>query len=260
MGEGIHLDGGQRGVLAVTLALVVAVALILGFTAVTGADGDDPLGVETDKGQVSTSTTLRRPATTSSTIATTTSTVDPASLPTTTAGPPTTRAATPTSRRPSTSPPRATQSAPTQPPPTQPPATAPPPPSDGPCNPGGGSAAADDIANRFCSYRASQGLPGVTRNARLDQAAAEWAQKMADDGQLSHRPKEDVERIVADACCGRHGENVGFNSEGSGAVWQSWLASSPHLANIRVGRPGEYGVGAVTQNGATWIVHLFGWH
>ena len=66
--------------------------------------------------------------------------------------------------------------------------------------------------------------------------------------------------MVALICCPIWGENVAYNSTSAGAAWTSWLVSAHHLDNIRTPRPGEYGVGAVTANGTTYFVHLFGWH
>jgi len=264
------LDGPQRRLLVALAALLTVAAIVLGVTSFGERDGSASVGLQTGPGRrfdFSSAVDSRRATTSSTRTSGTFGTSDTVGLtsgatgamvttaaPSAATGPATTANATATTKAPTTTKaPSTTQARPTP----QAPATTQPP-SSGPCNPGGGGAAANQIATLFCQYRANQGLPPVSRNATLDQSAAEWAQRMANDGALSHRPN--AAAVVAATCCPGWGENVGFHQSAS-AVWQGWLDSPLHLDNIRVNKVGEYGVGSFVDAGGTiWVVHMFGWH
>jgi uncharacterized protein YkwD len=249
------LDMGQRRVLAAVAALVLALGLLVGGVALLGDDDGDE-AVETGSSSTTSttdpsflvgSTSSTAPSTsTSSTVSRSTSTTKGAAR------------ATSTTRRSggggtgTTKPPTATTKPTTTTPPTQPPA-------GGPCATGGG--AGGQMAGLYCAHRANLGLPSTTRNAALDAMAQEWAQKMANDGELSHRPNAEARQMVADRCdCPGWAENVAYD-ETVQEAWQAWLASTAgHRGHIEDPRDGEYGIGVASAGGYLWFVQVFGYY
>ena len=233
------LDEGQRRLLATLAALVGVLALVVGGLVLTGDDDPGAAAVQTED-----ATTTTRPVTTSSSArgSSTTTTVDDPS--TTTSRAPAAgsgRTTTTTTRRPGGGSGGPSTTRPSTVPPTT---TTTAPPSGGACATGGGSAG--QMATLFCSHRADLGLPSMSRNGSLDAMAQEWAQKMANDGQLSHRPNAQASAMVAARCaCPGWAENVAFD-ETVGETWDGWLASSSHRTNIENPHDGEYGLGVVS--------------
>jgi uncharacterized protein YkwD len=267
-----ELDLGQRRALATLGAVVLAVALVSGLVAVTRSDGGH-VALTTD--QSSTSST--EVTTTSSTMSTSvdssvTVTADP-SAPGTVDTTGTTQAngsttvmakggsrVTVTTRAPGTT--RATTGT------TQAPVTTTN--STGPCNTGGGTAAANRIATLFCSHRTSLGLPTMTRNGSLDQLAQQWAEKMASDADaavaagrnpieaLNHNPDYQSGVLAGCSRCNGWAENVAYNTTAD-LAWSGWLESTTgHRENIENPHAGEYGVGAASGGGYIWFTQDFG--
>jgi len=238
-----------RQLLVIPGALALAMLVVLGSAALSPGRDGSPEAVRTDDRTTTTAAPGTSSSTSSSTIAEVLTPTE--TLPAIPVDPGTTLGTRPATRVPTTEAP-VTTAAP--PPVTQPPRP--------PCP--GGSSPADVIATRFCEYRVSEGLPHVTRSAALDKAATDWAQTWASTDavtgllSISHNPNAGA--LVEAICCLIWGENVAFNSISTEAAWTSWLNSAHHLDNIRTPRAGEYGVGAVTANGTTYFVHLFGWY
>jgi uncharacterized protein YkwD len=167
----------------------------------------------------------------------------------------------------STTAPRATVPRRTTPPATAPPATAapittPPPPAAS-CNPGSGAGPAGEIAARFCSHRNARGLPGMTRNSRLDAEAAAWARHLAATNLPGHNPSSSALTLGICLACVLTGENVAWSVPASvDFAWSFWLGSPDHRANVDRARPGEFGVGAaLAADGQTmYFVQMFGWY
>ncbi|HJR26094.1 MAG TPA: CAP domain-containing protein [Acidimicrobiales bacterium] len=251
------LDDRERRVLAAIAALVGVLALVVGGLALV--DGDpgeasvrtgDEVGSTTSSSPTSAASSSSSPtssSTTSTTLGSTTSTKAAAGS---------SRSTTTTARRSGGGGTGTTRPTATQPSTTT--ATTSPP-SSGPCATGGG--AAGQMASRFCAHRANLGLPSMRRNGALDAMAQEWAQKMANDGALSHRPSAQARQMVADRCdCPGWAENVAYDTTVDGA-WTGWLnSSSGHRGHIEDPRDGEFGIGAVSAGGYLWFVQVFGYH
>ena len=249
-----ELDEGERRVLAAIAAFVVVLALVLGGLALTDDDpGEasvrtgDEVSSTTSSSVTSASSSSTTSSTTSTTLGTTTSTKAAAG-----SG----RSTTTTQRRGGGGGTGTTQPTTTSPPTTT--ATTAPP-SSGPCATGGG--AAGQIASLFCAHRSSLGLPSMSRNSALDAMAQEWAQKMANDGALSHRPNAQARQMVAERCdCPGWAENVAYDSTVDEA-WTGWLNStSGHRGHIEDPRDGEFGIGVVSAGGYLWFVQVFGYY
>lgn len=269
------LDLRQRRLLAGVAAVVALVALVTGALAFTGG-GDDTVALTTKD---DTTSSTRSTTSTSSSTTTLDSGLNATSTSSTNAVTSTTKkgATTSTTRRSTattsgsggttattkaTTTTKASTTSTTQ--------------TSGACNTGGGNAMANEIANLYCSYRASHQLAPSTRNSGIDRAAQDWAQHMADQAQngtppgtaLVHNdstgnpdPNTRYNVLVLAACdaCTGWAENVAYNSTASSA-WSGWLASGGHLSHIADARAGEYGVGAAQGGGYWWFVQDFGYY
>lgn len=259
-----NLDAVGRAT-AVVVALIVLVGALLAVTTLTG---DDDGGARVDT--AASSTTERSTTSTSST--STSTTVDPAALASTTTAVPGTGGAagtTTTTRRSgggtgTTQPSNPGTTPATQPPVTQPPATTAPPTQEpsGSCTAATRGDESDRLATLFCNYRANNGLAKMVRTSALNQMAQEWATKLANDHALSHRASADMRARTLAACtaCNGWAENVAFiQPVDPDGLWQNWLNSPTHLANIRDGHAGEYGMAiAKLPDGSLWAVQNFG--
>lgn len=111
--------------------------------------------------------------------------------------------------------------------------------------------------SRINAHRGAIGAPGLAASACLGGAAREWAQAMAGAGSISH---SDLAALV-----GRHcdpgweilGENVGVGPNDA-AIFDAFLNSPGHRANIEDRRFGSVGTGAVrTADGRLFVTQLF---
>ena len=110
-----------------------------------------------------------------------------------------------------------------------------------------------DIYNRTNATRAWLHLRQLPQDDALN-AKAQWqAQAMADRGTLFH---SDLHAGVPGGGSVL-GENVGVGSNAA-AVYDGWLHSAPHFANIANGRFSRMGIGvAVDRYGRVWAVQEF---
>ncbi len=119
-------------------------------------------------------------------------------------------------------------------------------------------ATADDQYNSINYTRASKGLKLLSRQGCLDNIAYAQAQAMANSGSIYHDPTlgDDVTRN-----CGSWtyaGENVGSGSSSS-QIFQAFVASSQHLANILNTRYKYVGTGAYkAPGGRIYVAQEFG--
>ena len=114
--------------------------------------------------------------------------------------------------------------------------------------------------------RAASGLAPVERHPLLDEAAAAKAQDVVDCGELSHTACDRVARYHAeqsgylDGPPYRFTENLGFGTGPLGTprhVFQGWLASPGHRANVLDPAVDHHGLGLVrvgsfTEDGETY--------
>lgn len=242
-----YLDARGRALLGLVAAIVVVGALLAG-TLIAGGD-DDPDQVDTAApSTTASSTTSSSSSSTSSTTSTTsasngsTTTVQGRSTTTTTrrsggsvvTTTPTTGVVTTTTARPACATPN--------------------------------SSYTGTLSSLFTQYRANQNLPAMQRSPGLDEMAQQWAEEMACDGEMKHRPAGEVQNRVLAACvtCVRSAENVAYNfnlPDPPTSAWNGWLGSPPHLENIRKPYTGVYGFGAAKgANGQWYYAQNFGWY
>ncbi len=104
--------------------------------------------------------------------------------------------------------------------------------------------------------RAGAGLPPLAVDSELRGQARSWAASMASTGQLAHAP--DISRGIS-APWTVLGENVGVHGvQDVRQLYDAFVASPSHYANIVDARYGHVGVGVVvTEDGELWTTHRF---
>lgn len=111
------------------------------------------------------------------------------------------------------------------------------------------------------AYRASVGLPALTTDARLAQAAQDHAADMAARGFYAHTTPDGVEfsaRITrAGYAWDVAGENIAHQSTTAREVVSAWVASPPHRANLESTAFTQGGYGVVTSTDGTFWVQEF---
>jgi hypothetical protein len=102
------------------------------------------------------------------------------------------------------------------------------------------------------SARASHGLKAYAVSSQLTSVALGQAQRMASQQRLYHNPS-----LASQVTSWRYvGENVGYGPDVS-TLFQAFMASTPHRANILDHDFTQIGVGAVTKNGTIWVSMVF---
>lgn len=109
------------------------------------------------------------------------------------------------------------------------------------------------------AQRASGGLPAATPDARLTAAAQAHAQDMVAQDYFSHTGLDgstsaDRVRAAGYATC-RPSEDIAFGQRSEAEVLQTWVNSPPHLANIMMRGPVQYGLGHA---GTKWVLVVAG--
>ena len=111
----------------------------------------------------------------------------------------------------------------------------------------------DDMLAGLNSTRSAAGLAPVVRDSRLDTVALDWANRMAQAGELTHNP--DVGTQIPSGWSG-YGENVAHGFATGDDVTAGWTASADHYANM-VGAFTAVGIAFVSAGGSTWAVEVF---
>ena len=116
------------------------------------------------------------------------------------------------------------------------------------------------VFNQINNYRASQGLPALTRNSAIENQARIHSQNMA-NGTVPFGHTGFSERVKAIGIPYRAaGENVAYNqgySDPATIAVQGWLKSPGHLANIK-GNYEKTGIGVASNSrGAIYFTQIF---
>ncbi len=115
-----------------------------------------------------------------------------------------------------------------------------------------------DQINRINAARAANGKGALKHIECLNTIAEEWTKAMI--GNLRHNPN--ISSQVGGQCAGSSNwtyiaENVGFGYS-SESLFNAFMASSGHRANVLDGRSTRIGVGAYwSSNGQLWVTHVF---
>ena len=118
------------------------------------------------------------------------------------------------------------------------------------------AAPADDEAaylRDINNLRVSKGLAPLRVNAALTGVARNWANQMAGANKLSHNPNLSKQGPAGWTTLG---ENVGVGGS-EAAVFDAFVKSPGHYANLVNGKYNQVGVAVVYAHGRQWTVHNF---
>ncbi len=114
--------------------------------------------------------------------------------------------------------------------------------------------------HRLNDWRASQGLPDLSVDPVTQLKARGWAWTMGSQGSLRHSSSAGADCREASPNCSLWAENVGFSTAGEAAVFDAFLGSSAHAANMRRTDVDRVGIGVYTDAGGnTWVTQRFIW-
>lgn len=114
------------------------------------------------------------------------------------------------------------------------------------------TAAQRDVLNTLNADRRANSLRALPDHSILDAKAQAWAEKLAQDGRLSHSTLSHG----VPGCWRSLGENVGYGSSIE-AVERAYMSSPAHRANILASKWDYVGVGAAQSGGRWYTVHVF---
>ena len=112
--------------------------------------------------------------------------------------------------------------------------------------------------NRLNDWRAAQGLPRLQVDPVTELKARGWAWTMGMQGVLRHSSTAGADCLQASANCSLWAENVGYSTAGEASVFDAFLRSSAHRANMRRTDVDRVGIGVFTDGrGTTWVTQRF---
>lgn len=120
---------------------------------------------------------------------------------------------------------------------------------------------ATDQFNKINAARKAAGVPALQRINCLDRVAQDWSYAMSAYTYLAHNPNN--QKHVDDRCNPLRwthlGENVGKSSTGSSSLFNAFMKSSGHKANILNRNFTHVGVGAFKskKDGNHYVTHMF---
>lgn len=127
--------------------------------------------------------------------------------------------------------------------------------SQGPITDAAVSTSGSDEAAIFAAVnraRIANCVPVVTRNPALDRVARNWTSRMAKSGQFFHNPAY-YQEIPAGYFIA--GENIAAGQRNGALMFESWMASPGHRANILTPQHTDLGVGFVRGGNSIYPTH-----
>ena len=120
-------------------------------------------------------------------------------------------------------------------------------------NTGSANAAPGTWLSRINNYRAANGRIRLAEDYQASQVAQQWTQQMASTNRLAHNPSYSSQVTTS---WYRIGENVGYGGS-EATVFQAFVNSSGHRANLLRPEYNRVGIGQVVANGRLWTTHIF---
>ncbi len=118
---------------------------------------------------------------------------------------------------------------------------------------GSANAAPGTWLTRINDFRAANGRIRLAEDVQASQVAQSWTQKMAASGTLSHNPSYKTQVTTSWYSIG---ENVGYGGS-EATLFQAFLNSSGHRANLLKPEYNRVGIGQVILDGRVWTTHVF---
>lgn len=113
---------------------------------------------------------------------------------------------------------------------------------------GGGAGASASATSIINGYRAENGLPALSPDAQLEQAALQQAGYMAGAGRMEHttgRGKDFASRVKGNGISGTAAENIAEGRMDLPRLFDMWMNSPPHRRNMLDGRFTRFGLAYV---------------
>ena len=107
--------------------------------------------------------------------------------------------------------------------------------------------------SRINTFRAANGQIRLAEDLQASQVAQRWTEQMAAANRLSHNPSYSTQVTTS---WYRIGENVGYGGS-EATVFQAFVNSPGHRANLLRPEYNRVGVGQVVVNGRVWTTHVF---
>ena len=117
-------------------------------------------------------------------------------------------------------------------------------------------AGADDVSDWLSTingFRSANGLAPLQYDGQLSGLAFQQAQANANSGRLAHTPNL---AAGVSANWSKLGENVGMGLS-TPIIWDAFLNSAPHRANLLDPAFTHIGIGVVTGGNSQWVTHRF---
>ncbi len=106
---------------------------------------------------------------------------------------------------------------------------------------------------RINNYRAANGRVRLAEDLQASQVAQQWTKQMAANNKLAHNPYYSSQVTTS---WYRIGENVGYGG-GEATLFQAFVNSAGHRANLLLPEHNRVGIGQVIVNGRLWTTHIF---
>jgi len=107
--------------------------------------------------------------------------------------------------------------------------------------------------SRINGFRAANGQVRLAEDYQASQVAQAWTQRMVTYNTLSHNPSYGTQVTTP---WFRIGENVGYGGS-EATLFQAFLNSPGHRANLLRPEYNRVGIGQVAANGRLWTTHVF---
>jgi hypothetical protein len=125
--------------------------------------------------------------------------------------------------------------------------------------PAGAATPAEDeyaFLQKHNQARVSRGIPAMTWDAELAATSRSWSRHMAGQGKISHDPNLAGVATSVDPNWRSAGENVGVGYSVS-SLFDAFMNSSGHRANILKSTYNRVGIGVVHSGGKIWVTVRF---
>ncbi|MEO6829299.1 MAG: CAP domain-containing protein [Acidobacteriaceae bacterium] len=120
--------------------------------------------------------------------------------------------------------------------------------------------AADELFAAANQDRVPQGLRSLRRDAALDKAAWQHAQRMVESGGLSHRVAGEADLVERVQQAGAHSSTVAENvaqAPTAAQINDEWMHSASHRANLLDPRVNAVGIAVIERHGELYAVQDF---
>jgi uncharacterized protein YkwD len=117
--------------------------------------------------------------------------------------------------------------------------------------PGAGAGLSAAAGEHVARIRAAHGLPALTADPQLENAALEQAANMARAGRMTHSTgwgKDFAARVRSNGIVGVAAENIAYGQKDFASLFSAWMRSQGHRENILDPRYTRFGLAYVNES------------